>query len=226
MLKKQIALPLVLLIGLAGCGNRKKQKKSHTVDTTAAINLPKSDSRSVGTVAENDILSFFDEDLDAYALDNDEVTIATADDSATAWVSDNDQGAISWIEQAQEDNGLQTIYFGFNKYGITQDQRAVVDADAEAVKQILSKLDADSTIVIEGHACSSAGSRDYNVHLSEKRAKYISDLLKLHGVDNSRIKIVGRGQEMPAIVNGKAISGSRDEQWPNRRVEIRVVETV
>lgn len=225
MIKKQIAIPLILLVGLAGCKD-KKRKKSHTADATASINLPNADGRTAPTANEHDILSFFDEDVESYALDADEVTIATADDTPAAWVSEDNKGSISWIEPAYEDNGLQTIYFGFNKYGITQDQRTIVEADAEAVRQILDSLGDSSIIVIEGHACSSAGSRDYNVHLSEKRAKYISDLLKIHGIDARRIKIVGRGQEMPAIVDGKPITGSREEQWPNRRVEIRVVETV
>src|ERR1700722_20648302 len=112
MVKKQIAIPLILLIGLAGCKDKNKKTKKHA-DATASINLPKADGRSASTVADNDILSFFDEDLDSYAFDNDEVTIATADDSAQAWVSDSNNGTISWIEPAYDDNGLQTIYFGF-----------------------------------------------------------------------------------------------------------------
>ena len=224
MIKKQITIPLILLISLAGCKD-KKQKKSHKGDATAAILLPKADGRSASEVGNNDILSFFDDGIDSYAFD-DSIDIAVADDSASAWVSDDNKGAISWIESAYEKNGLQTIYFGFNKYGVTKDQQAIVDADAKAVRQLLTNLDTDSVIVIEGHACSSAGTPGYNVQLSEKRAHYVSNLLKMHGVDASRIKIVGRGQEMPAIVNGKPVTGSREEQWPHRRVQIQVVETV
>lgn len=225
MIKKEITIPLILLISLAGCKD-KKHKKSHKSDTKAAIVLPKADGRSASEIGNNDILSFFDDTVDAYAFDNDDIEIAVADDKASAWVSKDNKGAISWIESAYEKNGLQTVYFGFNKYGVTNDQRAIVEADAQAVKEILKNFDADSTIVIEGHACSSAGTPSYNVQLSEKRADYVANLLKMHGVDARRIKVVGRGQEMPAIVNGKPVSGSREEQWPNRRVEIRVVESV
>lgn len=225
MIKKEIAIPLILLISLAGCRDGKKQKRSHKADKSAALTLPKADGRSASEVGNNDILSFFDENVDPYAFDNDNIDIAVADDKASAWVSDDNQGAISWIESAYEQNGLQTVYFGFNKYGVTKDQRVIVEADAKAVKEILKNLDSDSLIVIEGHACSSAGTPSYNVQLSEKRADYVANLLKMHGVDASRIKIVGRGQEMPAIVDGRPVIGSREEQWPNRRVEIRVVET-
>lgn len=225
MLKKELTIPLILLISLAGCKD-KKHKKSHKHDATAALTLPKADGRSASEVGKNDILSFFDDNVDGYAFDNDEVDITVADDSSSGWVSEDNKGAISWIESAYEKNGLQTIYFGFNKYGVTKDQQAVVDADAHAVKELLASLDGESVIVIEGHACSSAGTPGYNVQLSQKRAHYVSDLLKMHGVDAGRIKVVGRGQEMPAIVNGQPVNGSREEQWPNRRVEIRVVETV
>jgi len=221
--KHYIAIPVILLLSLTGCGDKKK-KKSSSSDKTTHVTLPKPDGRAASTVTENDILSFFDEDLDGYAFDTDEVTIATADDTPSAFINDN-EGAISWIETAHQDNGLKTVYFGFNKYGVAKDQRAVIDADAELVKELLAELDPDSIIMIEGHACHSAGSRSYNLLLSEKRAKYVSDLLKLHNVDPRRIKIVGRGAEMPAIVDGREITGSREEQWPNRRVEIRVVET-
>lgn len=225
MIKKELVLSCVLLLSVAGCRN-KNQKKSHKADTKTAMTLPKADGRSASEVGDNDILSFFDDTVDTYAFDNDGIEIAVADDKDAAWVSEDGKGAISWIESAYEDNGLQTIYFGFNKCGVTKDQRAIVEADAQAVKEILKNLDGESLIVIEGHACSSAGTPSYNVLLSEKRADYVANLLKMHGVDAGRIQIVGRGQEMPAIVDGHPVTGSREEQWPNRRVEIRVVETV
>ena len=135
MTRKQIAIPVILLISLAGCRDRKR-KKAHRSDAQAAIVLPKIDGRSASEVGNNDILSFFDDNVDGYAFDNDDndsINLAVADDARSAWVSDDNEGAISWIESAYEKNGLQTIYFGFNKYGITKDQRAIVEADAQAV---------------------------------------------------------------------------------------------
>lgn len=224
MIKKQIAVPLILLVGLAGCKSDKKNKKSHNQSSTS-IQLPINDGRSASIVGDNDILSFFDDELDEYAFDNDDIHIATPNDTPSAIVSKDGKGAISWIETAHQENGLKTVYFGFNKYGVSKDQRSVVEADAALVKELLKDLDDTSLIMIEGHACHSAGSRSYNVALSEKRAKYIKDLFVAHSVNPSRLKIVGRGQEIPAIVNGKIVTGSREEQWPNRRVEIRLVET-
>ena len=225
MIKKQIAVPLILLVGLAGCKSDKKTKKSHN-NLSTAVQLPIPDGRSASVVGDNDILSFFDDELDEYAFENDDVFVAAPNDTPSAIVSKDGKGAISWIETAHQDNGIKTVYFGFNKYGVSTDQYSVVEADALLVKELLQNLDNTSLIMIEGHACHSAGSRSYNVTLSEQRAKYIKDLFVSHGVNPSRLKIVGRGQEIPAVVNGKVVSGSREEQWPNRRVEIRLVETV
>jgi outer membrane protein OmpA-like peptidoglycan-associated protein len=224
MIKKHIALPLILLVGLAGCKSDKKNKKSHSHASTS-IQLPLSDGRSASAIGENDILSFFDDELDEYTFDNDDIHIAVPNDTPSAIVSRDGKGNISWIETAHQDNGLKTIFFGFNKYGVTSDQLSIVQADALLVQELLKDFDDSSIIMIEGHACHSAGSRSYNVALSEKRAKYIKDLFVAHGVNPSRLKIVGRGQEIPAVVDGHMITGSREEQWPNRRVEVRIVET-
>ena len=53
----------------------------------------------------------------------------------------------------------------------------------------------------------------------------MADVFVAAGVDRSAIKIVGRGQECPAMINGKAINGSREQRAPNRRVEVRVIYT-
>jgi outer membrane protein OmpA-like peptidoglycan-associated protein len=224
MIKKQVAVPLILLMGLAGCKSDKKYKKSHS-QAASSIQLPISDGRSASTIGDNDILSFFDEELDDYTFDNDGIHITVPNDTPSAIVNKDGKGSISWIETAHQENGLKTIYFGFNKYGIAKDQLSIVESDAQLVKELLKDIDDSSLIMIEGHACHSAGSRSYNVALSEKRAKYIKDLFTTHGVNPNRLKIVGRGQEIPAVVAGNTVTGSRDEQWPNRRVEIRVVET-
>ena len=81
----------------------------------------------------------------------------------------------------------------------------------------------EPTIIIEGHACHSSGSSVYNLALSEKRAKAIADWFTSQSVPENNIKIVGRGFESPAIVSGKTIEGDKQQQWPNRRVEVHVL---
>jgi len=45
------------------------------------------------------------------------------------------------------------------------------------------------------------------------------------GIDRNVIKVIGRGQECPVMVKGKAVNGSREDRAPNRRVEVRVIYT-
>jgi outer membrane protein OmpA-like peptidoglycan-associated protein len=47
--------------------------------------------------------------------------------------------------------------------------------------------------------------------------------LSKEGVPAANMKIVGRGNEVSAVINGKAVTGSREEQWQNRRDELHIV---
>ena len=76
------------------------------------------------------------------------------------------------------------------------------------------------TIVIEGHACHSAGSAIYNLALSEKRARHVAQKFAEAGIDSCNIKIAPRGQEMPIVKEG-----NRKQQAPNRRVEIFAIDS-
>ena len=75
-------------------------------------------------------------------------------------------------------------------------------------------------IVVEGHACDSAGSAIYNMALSERRAKFIALQFTQAGIEKMNIKIAARGQEMP-VHNG----GNRHEQAVNRRVEVYAIDS-
>ena len=77
------------------------------------------------------------------------------------------------------------------------------------------KKDKNTQFVVEGHACHSAGSKKYNLALSDRRAaEYGKQLVKV-GVPKEALFLVGRGEEMPIVFVGNA-----QEQAPNRRVEV------
>lgn len=116
-------------------------------------------------------------------------------------------------EQAKQ--GLKAIYFDFDQYSIRPDQDAAFKKNLESVKKLTKQ---GRTVVIEGHACNSAGDENYNMHLSEQRAKSVKKALVKHGVPADQLKTVGRGFEM-CIVH----SGTREQQTPNRRVEVFVL---
>jgi outer membrane protein OmpA-like peptidoglycan-associated protein len=140
-------------------------------------------------------------------------------------VQDNTQ-TYNWADIAQDQDILKAVYFDFDKSKVRDDQKETVVYDVEQVKELLAQArqgGVEPTVVIEGHACHSAGTKVYNLAISENRAKTVADLFKDHGVPQGNIKIVGRGDAIPVTVDGKKVTGSRKEQWVNRRVQVYII---
>jgi peptidoglycan-associated lipoprotein len=207
-----LALLLSVLVGVSGCG-KKSQKGVVKADQKVAwndVSVP---------VADEGVRSFFDGDINEFALSE-----GTEDKAVLA---QNDSRDFAWAA-GQDEDGLNPVYFDFDRFAIRPDQEEVVGSDVKRVKSALKvaqKKDDAPVVVVEGHACHSAGSSVYNLALSEKRAKVLADRLSKEGIPAENIKIVGRGSEVAAVVNGQAVTGNREEQWPNRRDEIHVVRS-
>lgn len=194
---------LSLLVVVAGCG--KKNKK-------AVVKSNDEISKNIDIPVAGDAASFFDEDLGEYTLAEEQGLGNKVDSDFT-------------FEDADK-QGYKTVYFDFNNYSLRQDQEENVAFDMARIKQSLTDAQAKGVtpvVIVEGHACHSAGSATYNLALSEKRAKVLSDRLVAEGIALESIKIVGRGKELPAMVDGKPCTGDREQQWPNRRDEVRVM---
>ena len=204
----------VLIIGLAGCA-----KKNRTT-----IIKPSSDTSSKkidGYIAPAEGANIYDEDLESFVLE-DEVnplsgeTVEFAEDIS----AENAQNtALVDDHQDSSKHGLKTIYFDFDNYDLRDDQKGSLEHDLKIVKDVTSK---GNNVVIEGHACNFAGSSDYNMMLSEKRANKVAskikDYLVSRGIHADRLKTVGRGCTMPLVPNG-----GKEQQSPNRRVEFYVI---
>ena len=76
---------------------------------------------------------------------------------------------------------------------------------------------ANSAVIIEGHTDTS-GSSAYNKKLSQKRANAVASLLtEQYGIDASRVKAVGYGEEQPLVEEKTA-----EDNATNRRVVAKV----
>ena len=228
-MKKGCVLLLVMLLSVSGCGKKKKcaDKCLSTTGKEVAVAMP------VGQESK-ELQSVFDEDIAEFALVDEAVADAKVSKpevlaKANEVVAEEDSiNEFSWIDdEDQRSQGLKTVYFDFDEYAIKHDQQAVVKKDVDVVKQTIAdaeKAGKKVTAVVEGHACHSAGSASYNLALSEKRAKVLKDRLVEAGIPNNQIKVVGRGQECPAIgKDGKPVTGTREQQWQNRRDEINII---
>ncbi len=83
----------------------------------------------------------------------------------------------------------------------------------QKVGDVVSEYNATAVHVI-GHT-DSTGSNSYNQQLSEKRASAVSRHLSRNGVDRTRLRMSGRGENQPVSDNGSSAGRSQ-----NRRVEI------
>lgn len=206
----------MLIISVAGC-NKKKNK-----------NLVKNQPTTKQSQIKSPKKTTFDENLQAFALDDDTLHNFAHDKKATeensnvivqTQVSEEPNAIFQWqnaaVDQSKED--FKTIYFEFDKHKITKEQEENLQKDIDHAKKMINL---GKVIVVEGHACDSAGSAVYNMALSEKRARFIAHKFNDAGIDQANIKIAARGQEMP-VHRG----GNRHEQAVNRRVEVFAIDS-
>jgi outer membrane protein OmpA-like peptidoglycan-associated protein len=202
-------LPLVLLVVLAGCGGKNKKTKADTKKGKKHEMFTQVDIPTAGNESDflfNDMTNEFD------IADNIE----------------SEADILKSFDFLEEDvlnsETFKVVHFDFDKSSIRADQEPIVQRDIQVAKALLDEdANAEVTIVIDGHSCSSAGSRTYNLALSEQRAKTLRDRFVAEGIPAENLKIVARGSEVPAVVDGAPVTGDRTAQAPNRRDEVRVI---
>jgi len=104
------------------------------------------------------------------------------------------------------------------------DSAELNDAGIATIEEYRSKLGPELTdaymVVIVGHTDSS-GDPKYNVWLSRERAKSVADYLISTGLNENRVRTIGRGAKEPIASND-----TREGRMQNRRVDILVVAEV
>ena len=81
-------------------------------------------------------------------------------------------------------------------------------------RRVTRAANAGVSVIVEGHA-DERGTREYNVALSERRAKTVQNLLSLQGAAGNQAEAVALGEEKPVVL------GHEEKSWRlNRRVEL------
>lgn len=86
---------------------------------------------------------------------------------------------------------LQDIHFAFDRAEIGSEAAAMLDANAQWLKENPRHL-----VLIEGHA-DERGTNEYNLALGDRRAKASMNYLVAHGVHATRISVISYGEEQP-----------------------------
>jgi len=153
-----------------------------------------------GALAGCSTSSVDDEAADASAVEGGASTSSVDDGSAFAGHP---------LDDPSSPLATKVIYFDFDSGAIDSQYDAVLAAHG-------AYLAANPSVsaVLEGHA-DERGTREYNVALSELRAKNVQNVLSLQGAAGNQSEVVGFGEEKPASM------GHDEQSWQlNRRVEI------
>ena len=114
-------------------------------------------------------------------------------------------------DDSEEVSVPDRIYFGFNKYNISNDSAEILNLQAEWLKS-----DPSIKIIVEGH-CDERGTREYNLALGERRANAVKNYLVKKGITANRIKTISYGKDKPVFV------GTGEAVWAKNRVAITVI---
>lgn len=110
---------------------------------------------------------------------------------------------------------LQAVQFETAKDVIRPESEALL----REVAQVLAGHPELTKVMVEGHT-DAQGARDYNVALSEKRARAVKRwLVEQGGIDAARLTAEGYGPSRPIDTND-----TKEGRARNRRVEFRIVE--
>ncbi len=105
---------------------------------------------------------------------------------------------------------LYGIFFDFDKADIKPESKPALDEIAKLLAD-----NPDLKVLIVGHT-DNVGKFDYNIKLSERRAKAVVEALKRdYGVDGARLRPAGVGMMAPTATND-----TEDGRSKNRRVEL------
>jgi len=112
---------------------------------------------------------------------------------------------------------LDNIYYDFGKWDIRQDARP-------ALNNLVNILKSNPIAIELSSHTDSRGADDYNMSLSEKRAKSAVDYIISRGIKSTRITSEGYGESMPLNECVDGTKCSEAEFQYNRRTEFKVTQ--
>jgi len=129
--------------------------------------------------------------------------------ASTTGLADGSNFAGHALDNPASPLSTKVIYFAFDSSAVEPQYEAVLAAHGAYLA-----ANKGVSIFVEGHA-DERGTREYNVALSEKRAKTVQNLLSLQGAASNQTEAVALGEEKPVVL------GHDEASWRlNRRVEL------
>jgi peptidoglycan-associated lipoprotein len=116
---------------------------------------------------------------------------------------------IAAVKQPGPCDTLQSVYFGFDESTLTAEARAALEQDAKCIKE------KGGAIKVEGN-CDERGTKEYNLHLGQRRADSVKKYLTGLGIAKKDISTVSFGKEKPICTE------ANEDCWQkNRRADLK-----
>ena len=116
------------------------------------------------------------------------------------------------IDELNNENILEDVYFEFDKATLTSETRRVLKKHAEWLKKHPTVK-----ILVEGH-CDERGTEQYNLALGDRRAHAVKNYLISLGISPDRIKTISYGEMFPKV------KGHNEWAWSqNRRCHFVII---
>ena len=120
----------------------------------------------------------------------------------------DDSESVSIVTENKNNEILQIIYFDF-------DNSTLSEVSLEEIKMFLRKYEKQiNNYIVVGHS-DRKGKKEYNLKLSLKRAEEVKKILVSEGINEKKIKVLGKGELFPAVLTKNGVAHPA-----NRRVEI------
>lgn len=170
---------IIAAITIGGCGGGKKAQSDSTGKSRAKNYEVKTAQSPV-----------FDEDIEAFVLEEDDMFGGFKDEASLA--QNSTQGLPFTWENAHEEGkeSFKTVYFDYDSSRIPPTE---VEKMTENKSKAQEVTEAGKTVVCKGKACKYRGTETYNLALSDQRAQSVARELKKLGVPGDHVKAFGVG---------------------------------
>ena len=124
-------------------------------------------------------------------------------------LEDETKDEVTIVTKNENKELMQIIYFDFDQFNLSE-------VSKDKIKKFLNNYGSViNEYLVVGHT-DTKGTNKYNLSLSIKRAEVVKEILINYGINQSSIKILGKGEE------SLAVNTPDDTKQPaNRRVEIK-----
>ena len=201
-----LTLSIVLVVGLAGCASMNRRDTGVLVGAGAGALLGGLIGDAAGNTAAGAIIGAAVGGTAGGIIGN------YMDEQAEEMQRDIEGAKIERVGEGIKITFDSGILFDVDK----SDLKMEAQQNIAKLAVILNKYE-DTNILLEGHT-DSDGSEEYNLTLSERRARSVSAFLAMQGVASPRMTIMGYGEMQPVAGND-----TPEGKQANRRVEVAIM---